>query len=86
MSKNSLPDLYDLWDYNEPAATAVTFRKILPQEQTAVPRAQKWRGSLLNNVGWVYHDRDEFQQALEIFKQALAWHQQHMSDGCVSFT
>ncbi len=199
MNEKSLPDLYDLWDYNEPAATAVTFRKILPQaqaagdvgytielltqiarteglqgnfaaahglldeaeamltpdhlipqirvwlergrtfnaegeaktavplfrqaydsglqvgeradfhtidaahmlgiamssndeqlewnllalnltEQTAVPRAQKWRGSLLNNIGWAYHDRDEFQQALEIFKQALAWHRQHMPD------
>lgn len=199
MSENTLPDLYALWDYNDPAETAVTFRNILPQakasgntgylielltqiarteglqgnfdkahkilneteslltpdmpipqirywlergrtfnssgeretavtlfkqaydlgqqvgkpadfytidaahmlgiampttdeqlewnltalqliEKTAVTRAQKWRGSLLNNVGWMYHDKGDFQKALNMFEQALEWHQQHMQD------
>ncbi len=207
MNKNTLPDLYELWDYNNPAATAVTFRSILPQakasgdtgylielltqlarteglqgnfaeahtildeaetmltpslpipqirywlergrthnssgeketavtlfkqayelgrqvgepadfytidaahmlgiavptndeqlawnlialkliEETATSaalsagfsRAQKWRGSLLNNIGWTYHDKGDFLKALDMFEQALAWHEQHMPD------
>jgi len=199
MSENTLPDLYELWDYNDPAATAVSFRTLLPQaqasndvsylielltqiarteglqgnfaeahtildeaetmltptlpipqmrywlergrthnssgeketavslfkqayelgqqvgepadfytidaahmlgiaiptsdeqlewnlialkliEETAVTRAQKWRGSLLNNIGWTYHDKGDFVKALHMFEQALVWHQQHMPD------
>lgn len=199
MNENTLPDLYELWDFNDPAATAVTFHKLLPQakasgnigylielltqiarteglqgnfdkahaildeaeamltpilpipqirywlergrthnssgeketavtlfkqayelgqqvgepadfytidaahmlgiamptsdeqlewnlialkliEETAVTRAQKWRGSLLNNIGWTYHAKDDFIKALDMFEQALVWHEQHMQD------
>ena len=199
MSTNNLPDLYELWDYNDPEATAVTFRTILPQAKqagdvgytvelltqiarteglqgnfaaahtlldeaealitvdmiipqmrfllergraynsageqetavvlfkqaydlglqvgqsadyhtvdaahmlgiamptnderlswnllalelsgkTAVPRAQNWRGSLLNNIGWSYHDRGDYEQALAIFKEAYAWHEVYAQD------
>ncbi|MCL4265632.1 MAG: tetratricopeptide repeat protein [Anaerolineae bacterium] len=31
MSEISLPNLSDLWDYNDPAGTAVRFRELLPQ-------------------------------------------------------
>ena len=30
MSEAPLPNLFDLWDYNDPAGTAVRFRKLLP--------------------------------------------------------
>ncbi|HRQ40542.1 MAG TPA: tetratricopeptide repeat protein [Chloroflexota bacterium] len=30
MNQTSLPDLFDLWDYNDPAGTAVRFRELLP--------------------------------------------------------
>ncbi|MCP4358067.1 MAG: tetratricopeptide repeat protein [Chloroflexi bacterium] len=48
--------------------------------ETAVPRAQKWRGSLLNNIGWTYHDRGNYQQALTIFEQAHVWHEENAQD------
>ncbi|MBK8026425.1 MAG: tetratricopeptide repeat protein [Chloroflexi bacterium] len=37
------------------------------------PRARQWLGSLYNNIGWTYHDMGDFEQALEIFRKALAW-------------
>ncbi len=49
-------------------------------EETAVSRAQKWRGSLLNNIGWTYHDRAEFQQALAIFEEAYEWQKKYAQD------
>lgn len=36
-------------------------------------RARGWRGSLLNNIGWTYFDREEYENALSIFQEALAW-------------
>ena len=35
------------------------------------PRAQRWRASLLNNLGWSYHEGGEFQRALECFLEAV---------------
>ncbi len=35
------------------------------------PRARKWRGSLLNNLGWTWHDRGDHLQALRLFEEAL---------------
>ena len=37
------------------------------------PRAKRWKGSLLNNLGWTYHERGDFQYALTLFKEALAF-------------
>ena len=36
------------------------------------PRARKWRGSLLNNLGWARHDRGDHEAALALFEEALA--------------
>ena len=36
-------------------------------------RAQKWLGSLYNNIGWTYHDLGEDESALAVFQKALAW-------------
>ena len=40
---------------------------------TSDEKAQKWEGALLNNLGWLYHDMELYNDALEIFKQALEW-------------
>jgi len=42
-------------------------------ETSPDPRAQKWLGSLYNNIGWTYHDLGEDERALAIFQKALAW-------------
>lgn len=36
------------------------------------PRAQRWRASLLNNLGWSAFERSEFAAALGLFEEALA--------------
>lgn len=35
------------------------------------PDANKWRGSLFNNMGWSYHEGGKFDRALELFEGAL---------------
>jgi tetratricopeptide (TPR) repeat protein len=44
-------------------------------EKAADPKAKGWTGSLLNNLGWTYHDRGDFAKALELFERALAFRQ-----------
>ncbi|HVT97479.1 MAG TPA: tetratricopeptide repeat protein, partial [Acidobacteriaceae bacterium] len=34
-------------------------------------RARRWKGSLLNNLGWAWFDRGDFAQALGTFEEAL---------------
>lgn len=34
------------------------------------PRAQRWCASLLNNLGWTYHDLGQHERALALFEQA----------------
>ncbi len=48
-------------------------------EKTTDPRAQKWAGSLYNNIGWTYHDQGKFAEALGYFEKCLAWHQTHQT-------
>ncbi len=43
-------------------------------------RAKKWEGTLLNNLGWAYHNSGSFERALEVFKEASAWQMQHGTD------
>lgn len=38
-------------------------------------RTQKWRASLLNNLGWTLHDRGDYAEALDVWQQALAAHE-----------
>ncbi|MCX6048472.1 MAG: tetratricopeptide repeat protein [Chloroflexi bacterium] len=42
-------------------------------EQSNDPRTKKWLGSLYNNIGWTYHDLQQYEAALAIFQKALAW-------------
>jgi tetratricopeptide (TPR) repeat protein len=48
-------------------------------EKSQDPRAQKWAGSLYNNLGWTYHDKAEYTQALSYFEKGLAWHRAQKS-------
>ena len=34
------------------------------------PRARGWRGSLLHNLGWTYHDRNDYATALDYWRAA----------------
>jgi tetratricopeptide (TPR) repeat protein len=40
-------------------------------ESSADPRARRWRASLLNNLGWTYHDRGDFESARACFERAV---------------
>lgn len=40
------------------------------------PRAEHWLAPLYNNIGWTYHERGAFEQALAQFERALAWREQ----------
>jgi tetratricopeptide (TPR) repeat protein len=40
-------------------------------EASAQEKARNWRGSLLNNIGWTYHDQEDYQAALSHFERAL---------------
>jgi tetratricopeptide (TPR) repeat protein len=40
---------------------------------SAQPRARRWRGSLLNNLGWTYHGLGRFEEAHALFEEALAF-------------
>jgi len=48
-------------------------RAIAMAAKSSDKRAQGWQGSLLNNVGWTYHDMGEYEKALDKFKAALAY-------------
>jgi tetratricopeptide (TPR) repeat protein len=37
------------------------------------PKARAWRGSLLNNLGWSYHDMKNYPMALAFFEDAVAF-------------
>lgn len=39
-------------------------------QSSPMPRAQRWRASLLNNTAWTYHDLGQFERALELFREA----------------
>jgi tetratricopeptide (TPR) repeat protein len=49
-------------------------------EKSKSERAKKWLGALYNNIGWAYHDKGEFEKALEIFQKALKWREEHKQE------
>lgn len=42
-------------------------------EASSDEKAKKWLGSLYNNIGWTYHDQQNYAKALEHFQKGLAW-------------
>lgn len=59
----------------EPAEQAAAWneRALKLAESSADPHARRWRGSLLNNMGWSRHDAGDHAGALGLFEQALAF-------------
>jgi tetratricopeptide (TPR) repeat protein len=45
-------------------------------EGSEAPDARRWRASLLNNLGWTYHERGEYERALALFERAAAAREQ----------
>ena len=41
-------------------------------DKTEDTRAQGWRATLYNNIGWEYHDRKQYEKALELHEKCLA--------------
>ena len=50
---------------------AWTERALAMAEASAEPKAQRWRASLLNNLGWAKHDGGDYATALTLFERAL---------------
>ena len=63
----------------EPEREGWTRCAIERAETSTDPVARRWLGSLLNNLGWTYHDAGEHTKALDAFERALAWHLEHGS-------
>jgi len=51
-------------------------RAIELAEKSDDPRARNWLGSLLNNLGWTYHDGGQYEMALDLFQRALKWREE----------
>ena len=45
-------------------------------ENSKEERAQKWKGSLYNNLGWTYFENQQYEEALLMFEKALESRQQ----------
>ncbi len=51
-------------------------RALAMAEAAADKRARRWRGSLLNNIGWTYHDAGDLSAALDYLERALVARQE----------
>jgi len=62
-----------------PPAEALAWnrRALALAEAAEEPRARRWRGSLLNNIGWAYHARGDYAAALDALQQAAAFRAEH---------
>jgi tetratricopeptide (TPR) repeat protein len=54
-----------------------TERALALAEASTDPKARRWRGSLLNNLGWARHDAGNYGEALALFQAALAERREH---------
>lgn len=52
-------------------------RALALAESSPDPDAQRWVGSLANNLGWTYHDRGEHESARACFERCLHFNEAH---------
>jgi tetratricopeptide (TPR) repeat protein len=55
-----------------PEAARINLEALAQAEASTDPDALRWRGSLLNNLGWAYFDDGKLEQALATFEEALS--------------
>jgi tetratricopeptide (TPR) repeat protein len=60
-----------------PSGLEWTRRALALAETSADARARRWQGSLLNNLGWTFHDAGDFATALGLFSRATSWQDEH---------
>ena len=46
-------------------------RALAMAESSKDPEARRWRGSLLTNMAWSYHDMKQYEKALPLFERAV---------------
>ncbi len=54
-------------------------KAMMVAENATDPSAKKWLGALYNNLGWTYHEKEDYAKALELFEKALAWREENKS-------
>jgi tetratricopeptide (TPR) repeat protein len=52
-------------------------------EKSEDPEARSWLGPLYNNLGWTFHDAEEFEKALALFQKGLAVRRKQGDDGSI---
>jgi len=60
----------------EKPADALSWNEIAIEliEKTSDERARGWYGSLLNNTGWTYFDKGDYETAMDYFKKNVGYH------------
>lgn len=61
-------------------ATQWNLRALEVARASSDPRAQNWKGSLLNNMGWTHFDAGRYDEALTTFEEALAFRKSQGKD------
>ncbi|MBK9227195.1 MAG: tetratricopeptide repeat protein [Ignavibacteria bacterium] len=46
-------------------------------EASSDPKANKWLGSLYNNLGWTYCEMKQYERALDLFRKDAVWYEQN---------
>jgi len=54
-------------------ALAWGLRAMEVAEKSSDPKARRWLGPLYNNLGWTYHDRGDYEKALDLFQRGVAF-------------
>ncbi len=66
----------------EPAeSTAINLRALSEARASTDPLAQRWQGTLCNNLGWTAFDEGRIEDAVGWFEQALAEREKYGVDG-----
>ncbi len=56
-------------------------RALALAESSDDPDAQRWKGSLYNNMGWTEHDAGRLDEALDLFVRSVAFREQQGDEG-----